>query len=338
MTKYSIFLILLFFNISAFSQSLNGPESIDYHTASNKYLISNSNNGQIISAENINGIASNLSVLVNGVGTGPHGLEVIGNTVWACSGGSLKAYEINSGSFLGSYNIGAIFLNGITHKGNDIFITDFSAKKIYRFDILDQTHHLFTEFPPGSPNINGILYDYLNDKLIVVGWGANAPIWEVSISDSSITNITNTPHNSIDGIAMDSCGNYYISVWGNNAIYQYSNNFTTPLILLTNQNNPADIHFHGGNPGTLAIPNSGNNSVNFLSIVCVGNPLSINEAESIYRIDNDYIILTDIGVKKIYNISGQLVWKGLEQRISKKLFNSGLYIISSKSKFEKIIL
>ena len=65
---------------------------------------------------------------------------------------------------------------------------------------------------------------------------------------------------------------------------------------------------------------------------------TLNEAESIYRTDNDYIILTDIGVKKIYNISGQLVWKGLEQRISKKLFNTGLYIISSKSKFEKIIL
>ena len=37
---------------------------------------------------------------------------------------------------------------------------------------------------------------------------------------------------------------------------------------LTNQNNPADIHFHGSNPGTLAIPNSGNNSVNLFTVLC----------------------------------------------------------------------
>ena len=101
----------------------------------------------------------------------------------------------------------------------------------------------------------------------MVGWDSSAPIWEVNLNDSSVSVLAITNHSNIDGIALDACGNYYVSVWGNNAIYQYDANFTNPQILATGQSQPADI-FYESNSQTLAVPNSGNNTVNFISINC----------------------------------------------------------------------
>ena len=65
-------------------------------------------------------------------------------------------------------------------------------------------------------------------------------------------------------------------------VYQYDANFNNPQILLTGQNQPADI-FYENNSQTLAIPNSGNNTVNFISINCTPSELEEgNEAKPSY--------------------------------------------------------
>ena len=100
----------------------------------------------------------------------------------------------------------------------------------------------------------------------MVGWDNSAPIWEVNLNDSSVSVLAITNHSNIDGIALDACGNYYVSVW-ETMLYQYDANFTNPQILATGQSQPADI-FYESNSQTLAVPNSGNNTVNFISINC----------------------------------------------------------------------
>ena len=64
---------LLFIPVFCFTQSYNSPESIEANPSNNRYFISNSNNGQILELDN-NG---NLSVFINGLNTGPHGLELV---------------------------------------------------------------------------------------------------------------------------------------------------------------------------------------------------------------------------------------------------------------------
>ena len=335
MTKNILLTIsFLLCSIISLGQSLNGPESIDYHMSSGKYLISNSNNGQILMCENINGIASNLTVLASNVGTGPHGLEVINDIVYACSGGRLKGYDINTGMQVLNYNIGGQFLNGITHKGNDIFITDFSAKKLYRYDLVDGTHHLFASF---NSTPNGVLYDNLYDRLVSVGWGNNAPIWEISLIDSTVSVIVSTNYSNIDGITHDPCENYYISVWGTNTIYQYSGTLgSNPQPLVGFQSQPADIYYEPTTQ-TLAIPNSGNNSINFISIPCGSSEITEEEPLD-YYINSNYIVFKDEREKKIYNSQGQLIWKGNSQKISKSKFKPGVYILHDELTTQKIIL
>jgi len=328
MIKNLLTIFFLTITTLIFAQSYNDPESVDYHSGINSFVISNSGNGQILTEDEL----GNLNVLASGVGTGPHGLEVIGDVVYACSGGRLKGYNVLSGSQILNHNINGQFLNGISHKGNDIFITDFSGKKLYKYNTNSGNHNLFASF---NSTPNGVVYDYISDRLLVVGWGTNAPIWEVSLSDSSVSVLAITNHSNIDGIALDPCGNYYISVWGNNAIYQYDANFSSPQILATGQSQPADI-FYETNSKRLVIPNSGNNTVNFISINCTPSNLE-EEITRPFYISQNYLYCEE-GKKSLYSITGQLIWEKSAMDINIENLSTGIYILKFGTHSEKIYI
>ena len=269
-------LILMIIPIISYSQNYNGPESIEYNSNSGSYYISNSNNGQILELNNDN----DLSVFTNNINTGgPHGLELVdefigpklvGQTLFVCSGGNLLGYNWYGNQIL-NYDIGGVFLNGITKRwaGDeediiDLFITDFSSKKLYQYSIAENTHYEICSF---EKNPNGVFYDYINNRLLVVCWGWNAPIYEVDTESGTYNTIINTGLSNLDGITMDQCGNFYISAWSSNAIHKYNSDFTESEIIIEGMSNPADICFNGSD-NIIGIPNSGNNTVEFINYSC----------------------------------------------------------------------
>ena len=244
-------------SIVLLAQSYNGPESVDYDSASNRYFISNSSNGQILEMD----CQGNLSVFKSNVGSGPHGLEVVGNQIFACSGSRLKAYDLTTGEETLNINLNASFANGITHKGDNIFVSDFSASKIFRYNIQSNQFNVYVNNFPTTPN--GIFYDNIQDRLLVLSWQNNAPIYEINMADSSYSIIKETSLGYCDGIAMDNNGDFYVSAWSNNAIHKFSSDFSgNPTNVLNGMSNPADIYFNR-DLNVLAVPNSGNNSVVF---------------------------------------------------------------------------
>lgn len=255
----------LLITCSVVAQSYNGPESVDYHQGSDRYFISNTGLGQILERDN----EGNLSVFASNM-SGPHGLEVVGDTLFACSGSNLRAFDVNTGAQIINYPMGGQFLNGITHKGDNIFVSDFSAKRIYRYHIPSNTHNLFTTV---SKTPNGVLYDDIFDRLLVVCWGNNAPIYEISLSDSSYTTLSTTNLGNCDGIGMNDCGEYYVSAWSTNAVHKFSNDFSSDEIVVNQLSSPADIYYNRSSD-VLAIPNSGDDTVDFLEQAeCVGTIL-----------------------------------------------------------------
>ena len=153
---------------SLFAQSFNGPESVDYDSYGKRYLVSNSSQGQILSYDAIN---DELDVFASGVGAGPHGLEVVGEELFACSGSRLKAYNLVTEEQTVNVNLGTSFANGITHKGNDIFITDFAGKDIYRYNLTSGEFNMYIEnleieSTPVTPN--GIFYDDMHRLLKLI--------------------------------------------------------------------------------------------------------------------------------------------------------------------------
>ncbi|MEW6468635.1 MAG: T9SS type A sorting domain-containing protein [Bacteroidota bacterium] len=239
------------------AQSYSSPESVVYDAANNRYLISNNGNNRIL-ARSASGV---LSIFTTNISSGPHGLEIVGNTVYACDGSSVKGFDLTTAALVFNVNVGGTFLNGICTDGvNTLFVTDFTAKKVYKIFISTQ---VFSTFVTGlGPSPNGIIYDGANNRIVWVNWGSNAPITQALLSDSSVSTVTPTTLGNCDGIVRDGAGNYYVSAWSTNSIWRFTNTFGSPVQVVSALSSPADIYYNLAND-TLVSPNSGNNTVTF---------------------------------------------------------------------------
>lgn len=258
--------ILCFSLFDAGAQSLSGPESIEYDAAHNRYLISNSDNGQIL-ARNANGV---LSVFKSGISPNPYGLEILGNTVYACCSGFIKGFDLETGNQVFNLNLGATFLNGITTDGLfNLFATDFTGKKIYRIKPTSNTYNVMVSNLAQSPN--GICYDQANNRLVFVNWGSNAPIKALSLSDSLVSTLTTTNLGNCDGIVWNGLDTWYVSVWTGQKVMKFDANFAAgPILVANGLSSPADIDYNLEGD-SLAIPNSGNNTITFIGFSPIVN-------------------------------------------------------------------
>jgi hypothetical protein len=310
-----IFLTFLFicFFINLKSQSYSGPESVVYDSTQNRYFISNNSTNQILQ-RSANG---SLSVFSSSIGSGPHGLEIVGNTLYACDGSSLKGFDLSNGSTVMNLNLGATFLNGICTDGTDyIYTTDFSAKKIYKVHIPTQTYSIFVSGLTKSPN--GIIYDADNQRIIWVTWGTNAPVMQANLADSVVSQLIPTTMSNCDGIVRDAVGNYYISAWSAQGVYKFNNSFSgNPQLVISGLSNPADIYYNLTND-SLVSPNSGNNTVSFHYMGTASSVISEDEVEmkifpnpcnNFVRVETkgtiiDYMEITDLAGKIVSIFEG----------------------------------
>lgn len=327
-----IYFVLFLFFIGNFLQAqvFSGPESVEEDPSDGSVFVSNASAGNIVKLLP-NGT---LQSFASGFSSGPHGLELVGDTLYACDGGMIRLVNRTTGAIINSVNLSATFLNGITHKGTNLFITDFSAKKIYRLNTKNNSFNLFTSTLTKTPN--GIIYDYLNDRLVYCCWGSSAPVYEVNLADSTINFLTNTVTSNCDGIAMNCQGQFYISSWGPNAVYRYPSNFASSApISIPGLSSPADIYFTMQD--TLVVPNSGANTVSKTHLTsCITSIADIDEKSSgIYpnpftnnlTIDN-FDSFTKI---KVVDVLGKVIYTSSIQsgstNIDLEYLNNGTYFV-----------
>ena len=275
------FIALIIFGLQVSAQAYDGSESVEFDAANNRYLVSNTGSGQIL-ARAANGT---LSVFKSGISPSPYGLEILGNTVYACCGGTIKGYDLTTGNQVFNINLGAQFLNGITSDGlSSLFATDFSGKKLFRIRPAANAFNTMAQNLVQSPN--GIVYDQANNRLVFVNWGTNAPIKQFSFADSTVSTITTTTLGNCDGLAWNGLDTWYISAWTGQKIVKFDRNFANaPVNVQTGMSSPADIYYNQLSD-TLAVPNSGNNTVVFIGFAPIVNvpcsllPISVNPDSS----------------------------------------------------------
>ena len=132
---------------------------------------------------------------------------------------------------------------------------------------------------------NGICYDQANNRLVFVNWGSNAPIKALSLSDSLVLTLATTNLGNCDGIVWNGLDTWYVSVWTGQKVMKFDANFAAGPILVANAlGSPADIDYNLEGD-TLAIPNSGNNTLTFIGLPSIVNvncnllPLAVLENE-----------------------------------------------------------
>ncbi len=275
---FTLFLLLTFSASSLFPQSYNGPESVEYDAASNRYLVACK--GTTKSIQQV--VPGNAPTLFTSNVSGPYGIEILGEKLWVCDNGnsikSIKSFNLTTAALVDNITItGASFLNGITSDGGHfLFVSDYSAKKIYRVNTNTGAFYTMVTLPGTEPAPNGMWYDGANNRVLFVNWGAGAPVKAISLADSSVTTVVTTSQTNCDGIGRDAAGNYYISSWSPQAVYKYSSSFGSPTAVVSSGlSNPADIYYNTAND-TIAVPNSNTNTVTFHY---VGTTVSIAEGD-----------------------------------------------------------
>lgn len=323
-----LFTILCFSN--TYSQNYSGPESVDYYPANNCYYISNTSSSQILK-RSPNG---SLSVFV-APPNAPYGLEIVDSILYACVGGGIRAYNLNTGSQVFNQSLGATFLNGITHDNNgNLYITDFSAKKVYRMNRFTQKYNVFVNNTVDTPN--GIIYDSydgITPRLVYACWNANAKVKAINLADSTQSTLVTTSLTSIDGIAKGNGGFFYLASWTPDAITRYDSTFSTSSVVVSGLSNPADIYYNLLTD-TLAVPNAGNNTVTFHSFLVTGkqeltapseNQLYVSGSSLIFRESPENNLQLDIFAADGKQIHSTPVNAGVK-RIELPVMPEGIYM------------
>ncbi len=241
----------------------NGPESVEYDAVGDRYFVSNTGSS-LIKVRSQAGVVTDFVA----VSPAPYGLEIKGDTLFACSGGSVKGYLLSNASPVFNLNLGGSFLNGITTDGTYLYTTDFSATKIFKVDPVAGTFTTLVANTAGTPN--GIVWDAAGDRLVTVFWGSNAPIKAYDRNTgASTTLVANSGVGSIDGVTIDCLGNFLIASWSPNRITRFEPTFTQAGVDVgvTGLSHPADIDFDAVN-NRICIPNASNNTVTLFDVSC----------------------------------------------------------------------
>ena len=247
----------------AHAQTYDGPESVEYHARLDRYLVSNTDGGRILTRA----ADGSLGVFSAAPGS-PYGIELLDGTLFVLDSGHLKGYDIDSAAPLLDLAIpGASFLNGITSDGaHTLYVSDFGAKQIHRIDVADLAAPLLgTPVSTGTATPNGLVFDHANQRVLIATWGANAKILSLDITDGATPlPLINTSLSNIDGIALDCRGAIVAAAWGScgsagGCLARFEPPFApgTPFTLLASGlSNPADIDY-SRRRGDVGVPESG---------------------------------------------------------------------------------
>lgn len=245
----------------------SGPESVEYDPVGDRNFVSNTQS-RIIKVVDAAGTVSDFTaVLANA----PYGLEIMGDVLYACAGTGVRGFSLVTGQQVYSRDLGATFPNGITTDGQFLYITDFSSspRRVLKVDPIGNTHSTLVANTGGQPN--GIVWDPVGERLIVVFWGGSAPIRAYDRNTGAETVlVANSGVGNIDGVTFDCDGNFLIASWSPARITRFPSTFDQAGVNMNvpGLNNPADIDFDPINQ-RLCIPNSGNNTVSLFDYACI---------------------------------------------------------------------
>jgi PKD repeat protein len=264
-SRLSIILIttLALWPVFTVAQTLiNQPECVSYDSIRDRYFISNFQNGQIIQIDS-NGFESvywtspkfaycnhiHENRLYVGVESNPGGVAVI---------------NLETGAFIKKITVmGSQQLDGMaTDTSGFLYIADMNRNAIYRINLNDDSYSVFAIGLAPWPQ--DIYFDPALNRLLIVGFSENAPIQQINLPGSTVTNVVTTPFGFIDGMARDNQGRYYLSCYQTGQIYRYDSTLVNPPTLVSSGYiSPSNIGYDSEHD-ILMIPNFNGNRVDFI--------------------------------------------------------------------------
>ncbi|MEZ5359257.1 MAG: FG-GAP-like repeat-containing protein [Candidatus Zixiibacteriota bacterium] len=227
---------------------LNQPTAVVYDKLSDRYLVSNQGDGSIVVISS----AGSQSYLTSSLGN-CRGMYLDGNMLFAIVDSSLYLVSAVSGT-----GVPLTVLSGSVEPddvaadtSNNFYVTDAGAGIIYK---IVRGSWQVSPYVSTITEPSGITFDALENRLLITSGLENGSIYEVGLSDSTITELAATDFDGLDGIALDSEQSVYVSDKSTNGIHRYSADFATgPEIIADVPYGPDDLIYNSTND-KLAIP------------------------------------------------------------------------------------
>ncbi len=245
---------------SLFAQTPSNIEAVEYDPAGNRWFVSNGSS--LLVTDN-----QGADWAFFGEAQASHGMEVLGDVLYAIGNNVIRAYDLATAEELGFLAIpGVGFLNGLGNDGaSTLVVSDFSSGRVYTVDASDPAQ-MSSSLLAGNfgETPNGVVVDVAGQRAIVVCWGGNAPILAIDLESGDVSTLVDgTGLGNLDGIDDDGNGAYYVSSWSPTRITRYTEDFSVAETVVTGAgglSNPADISY-AVEIDTLGVANSGNNAV-----------------------------------------------------------------------------
>lgn len=246
------------------AQTPNNIEAAEYDPTGNRWFVSNGSS--LLVTEDV---GENWSFF--GEAQASHGMEVLGDQLFAIGNNVIRAYDLQTATELGSISIpGVGFLNGMgSHSDGFLVVSDFSSGRLYTVDVTDPEQMEYSLLAGNfGATPNGVVIDEANFRAVVVCWGNNADILAVDLESGDVTPLVDgTGMGNLDGVDMDGEGRFYVSSWSPTRVTRFSADFTDSEIVVTGADglsSPADISY-SVSADLLGVANSGSDEVTFHS-------------------------------------------------------------------------
>ncbi len=219
---------------------LNNPESVVFDSVNNRFLISNTGNGRIISMDE-NG---HLKVFLKEGLKNPRGMIFSSPYLFVADNTNVHAIDVQAEKIVYSIAVeGAKQLNDIAadHKGL-LYVTDTQANRLYIIEPASKkVEHIEA---PELVSPNGLVYDAPRRDMIIVSFRKSSPLLLFNVESRQFRTFKETIFDNLDGIAIDDLGRIYFSSWGEQAIYQIPQEQNQFFLFKTDLPSPADIYYH----------------------------------------------------------------------------------------------
>ncbi len=259
----SIFLtIILLLSSSLCAQNLlSGPESVAWDSLYNRYLVSNWQNGTIVSITP----EGEQTPFTSGHGI-CMGNVIKGDILYSSCGTFVKGFDLATGDEVFSVHIsGSNQLDGMTADTSGfLYVIDSRLGYVIKLNPADSSYSALVS--AGIPNATqDAFFDAAHNRVLIAAWVANADINAVDPNSGIVTSLVTTPFGWIDGISMDEFGNTYVTSYQTGEIYRYDSTYTNPPQLISSgYDGPAGIDFNK-QQHILAIPEVDGHRLTLLS-------------------------------------------------------------------------
>jgi hypothetical protein len=251
------------------------PESAVFDATNDRYLISNTGSGDIISVPRLE--LNNLSIFSTGACASIRGITIVGNTLWgACTANDpptysqvLLAFDLNTGAVTDTITIteGA-FVNDVTaDEAGLLYLSD--DNNIYKVDPIAGTYTILL----ADAGANGLLYEDKNNRLLYTDdsplVGSQISAIDMNTNGMDVLFINPLDVYWLDGLTKDHLGNYYASAWSlPHRIFRYDPSDASSVVASTGHNRvlhngAADIYYDQVHY-ILVVPNMNLNTVDFI--------------------------------------------------------------------------